>query len=186
MSFQGRVRGEKFKTHATYILLKKGDEGLKAIEKKMEEIGYPFKFKEIRSLDWYPVGYSPLVMIIAKNLFNWTDKDIFDMGYSAPKCSFIFKMALRWAVSIKRMTEEGPGYWRKHYDFGEIKAVDINTDKKEVVVRISGFKLDPIKCPYLQGYILRMLQYVIKGEARIEESKCIHKGDDYEEYIIRW
>ena len=186
MSLQGKVRGEKFRTHAAYILLKKGDHGLKAIEKKMEEIGYPFKFQEVLSLEWYPIGYSPLVMIIAKSLFNWTDKDIFDMGYSAPKHSFLFKMALRWAVSIQRMIEESPGYWRKHYDFGEIEAVDIDIDKKQIVARISGFKIDPIMCPYLRGYILRMLQYVIKEEARIEESKSVHKGDDYEEYIIKW
>ena len=186
ISLQGKVRGEKFRTHATYILSKKGDDGLKAIEKKMEEIGYPFKFKEIRSLDWYPVGYSPLIILLTKVLFSWTDKEIFDMGYSAPKHSFLFKMTLKWAVSIKRMTEESPGYWRKHYDFGKIEAVDVDTEKKEVVARISGFKLDPVMCPYLQGYVLRMLQYVIKEKTRIEESKCVHKGDDYEEYTIKW
>lgn len=186
MAVEGKVRGEKFRTHAAYIGQKEGDEGLKAVENKMEEMGYPFKFEEIRSLDWYPAGYSPLIMILAKTLFSWTDKDIFDMGYSAPKYSFLFKMALRWAVSVERMTEESPGYWRKHYDFGEIEAVDVDTEKKQIVARISGFKLDPIMCPYLQGYILRMLQYVIKDEARIEENKCVHKGDDYEEYIIKW
>ncbi len=186
ISSEGQVRGEKFKTHAAYIQQKEGEEGLRAIEKRLEDLGYPFKFDEVRSLDWYPVGYSPLIMIVAKEIFGWTDKDIFDMGYSAPKYSFLFKMALRWAVSIEKMTEESPSYWRKHYDFGEIEAVEVDREKKQIISRISGFKLDPIMCPYLQGYILRMLQYVIKEEAKIEESKCIHQGGEYEEYIISW
>ena len=186
MAVKGNVRGEKFRTHAAYINEREGDEGLRAIEKKMEEMGYPFKFEDVHSLTWYPVGYSPLIMILAKTLFNWTDKDILDMGYSAPKYSFLFKMALRWVISVERTCKEAPKYWRKHYDFGQIEAVHVDTNKKQVVARLSGFKLDPIMCPYLQGYILRMLQYVIKEEARVEENKCIHKEDDYEEYIITW
>lgn len=186
MAVQGKVRGEKFHTHAAYINQREGDEGLRAIEKKMEEMGYPFKFEDVYSFSWYPVGYSPLIMILAKTLFNWTDKDIFDMGYSAPKYSFLFKMALRWVISVEKICKEAPKYWEKHYDFGQIKAAHIDIDKKRVVVRLSGFKLDSIMCPYLQGYILRMLQYAIKEEARVEENKCIHKGDDYEEYIVTW
>ncbi len=188
MVFKGKVRGEKFRTHAAYINQKEGEEGLRAIEKRLEELGYPFKFDDIRSLDWYPAGYSPLIMILAKDIFGWTDKDIFDMGYSAPKYSFIFKMALRWAISVERMAEESPSYWRKHYDFGEIEAADVDNEKKQVVSKISGFKLHPIMCSYLQGYILRMLQYVIKDgdNAKIKETKCIHKGDPYEEYVIKW
>ncbi len=186
VTVQGKVRGEKFRTHAAYIKQREGDEGLLAVEKKMEYIGHPFKFEEIRSLDWYPAGYSPIIMLAAKDLFQWNDKDIFDMGYSAPKYSFLFKMALRWAVSVERMTEESPSYWRKHYDFGRIEAVEVDMKGKKVVSRISGFMLHPVMCPYLQGYILRMLQYVIKEDAKIEENKCVHKGEAYEEYIIRW
>lgn len=186
MAHQGRVRGEKFKNHASYIIQKEGREGLSAVESKINELGYQFKFDDIRSLDWYPVGFSPLIIIIAKNLFNWSDADVFDLGYMAPKFSFLFKMAFRWVVSIEKMAEESPSYWRKHYDFGEIEAVEINKEKKIVIARVSGFELDPVMCQYLQGYILRMLQYVIESQATIEESKCFYRGDDYDEFIIRW
>ncbi len=183
---KGMVRGEKFRTHAAYIKQKKGVDGLRAVENAMKEIGHPFKFNDIRSLDWYPVGLSPAVIIIAKDLFEWNDKDIFDMGYSAPNYSFIFKMTLRIAVSIEKMLKGCSSYWYKNYDFGRVEAF-YNEKEKKIIAKILDFKLDPIMCSYLQGYILRMLQYVIKGiDATIEETKCVHKGDPYEEYVIKW
>ena len=186
MTVKGKVRGEKFRTHAIYIKQREGEEGLQAVEKEMEKIGHPFKFADIRSLDWYSVGLSPIVILIAKDLFQWTNKDIFDMGYSAAKHSFLLKMILKWVISVQKVTKEAPSYWRKNYDFGDIEAIDVDEKNKRVVCRISGFKLHPIMCPYLQGYILKMLQYVIEGDIKIEETKCVHKGEGCEEYLVTW
>ena len=44
MQIKGNVRGAIFQTHAVYIRLKKGDEGVKMVEEKLKELSHPFKF----------------------------------------------------------------------------------------------------------------------------------------------
>ena len=95
MQIKGNVRGAIFQTHAVYIRLKKGDEGVKMVEEKLKELGHPLKFEEVKPLDWYPEAISILIMVVIKEIFNWTDKDIFEMGNMAPKSSFIVRLVIK-------------------------------------------------------------------------------------------
>ncbi len=184
---EGQVRGEKFLTHARYIRENEGEEGVVAVKEKMKELGHPFEFDKAVSLKWYPVGYSPLVIVIAKEIFNWSDDRIFDMGASAVKFSFFFKMALRYIVSINKLADNCPSHWRKYYTIGDIRAIGFDEEKKQIIAEIKDFDVHPVMCFYLQGYILQMLRYVIKGtDISIREIMCVHKGGSHEEYLITW
>ncbi|PIR71678.1 MAG: hypothetical protein COX89_00535 [Candidatus Nealsonbacteria bacterium CG_4_10_14_0_2_um_filter_37_10] len=187
MKIKGNARGVTLQTHAEYILYKKGDEGLRRVEEKLKELGYPLKFKEVRPLKWYPEGLGVLVLLVAKEIFNWSKSDIFDMGNSAPKYSFVVKLLLKYFLSPRRSFQESPKYWRKHYDFGELETGEFNEKEKYLIVREKGYKFHPIACIFHSGYFLRIAQYVIKSEKiTIEETKCMFKGDPYHEFIIRW
>jgi len=187
MRLKGNSRGEILRTHAIYILYRKGEEGLREVEKKMEELGYPLRFKGIHPLSWYPEALSVLVILCAREIFKWKDSDIFDMGNSAPKYSFIVKLLMRYFVSLRRCFEEAPNYWREHFDFGEMEASEISEKEKYLVVRAKGYKFHPLICNFHLGYLLRIAQFIIKNEKiAIEETKCIHKGAPYHEYVISW
>jgi len=187
MQIKGNSRGEILRTHAIYIFYRKGEEGVKAVEKKMEELGYPLKFKGIRPLTWYPEALSVLVVLVAKEIFKWEDSDIFDMGNSAPKYSFIVKLLMKYFISPRRCFEESPEYWRKHFDFGELEASELSEKEKYLVVRVKGYKFHPIMCNNHASYFLRIAQFSNKSQKiTIQETKCVYKDDPYHEYVISW
>jgi hypothetical protein len=183
---KGKVRGAAILTQIHYIRLKKGEEGLRMVEEKLKELGYPLEFKKVKNLEWYPTGLGDLVIIVAKELFNWQDKDIFEMGNSAPKYSFIVRLLMKYFLSPQRSFRESPKYWRKHFTSGVLEAYQFNEKEKYLIIRLRH-QCHPVICIFYSGYFLRIAQYVIKSEKiTIEESKCMSKGDPYHEFIIRW
>lgn len=184
---EGNTRGAIFQSHASFIQDKKGQEGLTAVEKKMAELGYPIIFKKIKTGEWYPESLSVLIMLSVENLFNWTEKDIFEMGSSAPKHTFISKILMRYFISLERFIAEVPKHWRKHLDFGELKAVQFDEKKKYIILQEKVPKFHPILCVYHTGYYQGITKYIIKSQKiYVEETKCIFKESPYNEYLIRW
>jgi hypothetical protein len=187
MKIGGNVRGEIFHNDAAYIRYRNGEAGLSKVEEKMKELGHPINFKEIRSLEWYPEALSVLVRLTAKEVFNWRDSDIFDMGNSSPKHSFTSKVLIKYLLSLKEIAKKIPNYWKKHLDFGTLEVVKLNEEEKHLTLRVVGYKFHPIMCIYHSGYFLRIAQFVIKsGKITIEEIKCPHRGNPHHEYIIKW
>ncbi|OGZ63969.1 MAG: hypothetical protein A2812_02195 [Candidatus Staskawiczbacteria bacterium RIFCSPHIGHO2_01_FULL_36_16] len=187
MQIKGNVRGAIFQTHAVYIRLKKGDEGVKMVEEKLKELGHPLKFEEVKPLDWYPEAISILIMVVIKEIFNWTDKDIFEMGNMAPKSSFIVRLVIKHFLTPQKCFERGNDHWKKNTDWGEMEAYEFNEKEKYAILRMHGCKSHPVVCFYHGGYFLRIAQFVLRSEkVTVEETKCTHRGDPYDEYIIRW
>jgi predicted hydrocarbon binding protein len=187
VSLKGNTTGEVFKTHAIYIKYREGEEGVRAVEKKMAELGYPIKFKEFVPLAWYSEGKSIAVVLVAKEIFNWTDEDIFEMGNSAPKYSFIVKLFAQHFLSPEKILSEAQKYWQKHFDFGDVKVIEFNKEEKRIIVRVIGYKTHPIACKFHAGYLLRMGQFVLKSDnIKVEETKCVYRGDPYHEYSLTW
>ncbi len=187
MGIKGNVKGVVFQTHAAYIRHREGENGLMAVEKKMEELGYPVKFNEVKPFKWYSEAHTILVILVAKDIFGWDDSDIFDMGNSAPKYSFIVKLLMRYFLSPKKTLEMSPRYWKKHYDFGELEIGEYNEKEKYMSVRVKGYKAHPIVCIFHKGYFLRLVQYVVKSKnITMEETRCVFKGDPYHEYVGKW
>lgn len=187
MRVSGNVKGVVFQTHAVFIRYKEGERGIKMVEERLKELGHPLKFTEISSLAWYPESLSILIILVAKEVFKWKDSDIFNMGSSAPKYSLIVRMLMKTFVSIKKVFEESPKYWKKHYDFGILESDEINEKGKYVMLRLKEYKFHPIVCIYFCGYFHRIAQYVVKSEKiTIEETKCVHRGGPYHEFLIKW
>ena len=69
-------------------------------------IGVELKKSEIDALNWYPVGYEPLIALVAKENFGWDDNDIFKRGRDSVKISLIIKMMLHFFISIEKVFEE--------------------------------------------------------------------------------
>jgi len=187
MQIPGNVRGGIIQADIDVIRKKEGEKGLKAVEEKMLELGYPLGFENIKLGGWYPEALSVSIILIARDLFGWKESDIFDMGYFAPASSFISKIFMRYFLSLKRFLDEVPNYWRKHFDFGELEAYDFSEEKRYIILREKGYKFHPLMCVYHKGYYLRVAEFAIKSsDITIEETKCVFKGDSFHEYIIKW
>ena len=88
MKIEGNVRGHGILADISCIEEKKGEQGLNLVLKKLAELGYPLDPKDIKSFDWWKEAHDVALVLVAKELFNWTDKDIFDMA--APPLSSPF------------------------------------------------------------------------------------------------
>jgi len=186
-NFQGNVKGEVFRTHAEYIRQKEGEEGIKKVEKRMEEIGAPLAINKVESFGWISEGMSSLTILTAKEVFSWTDEDVFQMGRFAPRFSFIIKVMIRYLSSLETLIKNIENYWNKHYDFGSLELVEINETEKRAVIREKGVDTHPTICIYHAGYFKGICEFVLTSKnITIEETSCVHEGSEYNEFLITW
>jgi len=183
MKIAGRTKGSEIITLARYIEEKHGKEGIEALEKKLEELGYPFHFNKIRSVDWYQESLSVLAQITAKNLFNW--KDLFDLGYNSPVFSLWVKAFIK-LISLPLILKQASQNWNKFMDVGSLEAFG-DPKEKSLTIQLKNYMFHPEMCPYYAGFFLRLLEYVIRSKKiTIKETKCMFKGDPYHEYTVHW
>ena len=190
---EGRVKGEVFKTDAEYVLEKKGEKGLKILQKETEKLGSPIDYRKIKSADWYPVGLRVVSLLAAMRAFGWQEKEIEKMGASAPKISFIVRIFMKFFLSPEKVAKISPKLWPRHYTIGSLKIVNFRErqEKQEikgsVMVELRDFKVHPILCAYLGGYFLAVATLSAPyTKAIIKETKCPFRGDQYHQYLCEW
>lgn len=189
LKIKGEIRGVAFQTDAQYILAKEGEEGLKKLEKRVKELNLPIDYRRVSAMEWYPVGLRVISLLLIKDTFSWPDEEIRKMGQTAPKISFIVKFFFKLFLSVRKLVQEIPQYWKEHYrNIGEIEVVKLDEEKKEVVVRVTNFKVHPIYCKYLEGYFETVLALTReKGRVTSRETKCMFRdGTPFHEYLVTW
>jgi hypothetical protein len=192
MKIPGKVRGEAILNRLNYIVKKEGAAGLTQVEEKLLELGYPIDIKMINSLGWYVEAQSILIIVVAREIFNWNEETIYDMGAYSPKISFIVKLLMNF-VSLTTAFKAAPHSWSKHHSTGTLVAAEYNEEKKIIFLRLLDFKFHPLYCLYLRGYFSEIGRLIIyKGRnsstssITVTETKCTFKGDEYDEFKITW
>lgn len=184
MQIEGKTKGSEFLSFAKYVETKYGQEGLKKLEKKMEELGYPIHFNEIKPAHWYLEALNVLSMIVAKELFGW--KDLFEVGYNSPVFSFGVKVFIKY-VPLSLFLKQLPRVWWKFIDVSSLEASEFDEKAKYMVICLKDYKFHPAMCRYFAGFFLRIAEYFIKSEKiTIEETKCMFKGAPYHEFLVKW
>ncbi len=187
IKIEGKVRGSALKTDAEYVKRNWGADGLKVVETDFKNLGYPIEYRKIKDLDWYPVCVRLLSLLIIKARFNLSDDDIESMGKMTPKFSFIVKFIIKMAPTLEKGIENIPMIWGKHYSIGEFEVVEFDDKDNFLLIRLKDFKVHPILCRYLTGYFFGLLQFLMPNEnVKIEELRCMFKGDPYHEYRFTW
>ncbi len=187
LKIPGNVKGAVILANLEYLRRHKGVEGEELLKQRLKELGVDVLPDKIRPMDLYPEGYSVLIILLIKEILGLDEKGVFEMGKSAPKLSFFIKLLTKYFASLKRCFEEAPKYWDRHFDFGKLEPVELNEKEKYVIIRVKGYKFHPIMCHYHKGYFLQIAQLALgKRSAKIEETKCVFRGDPYHEYLIKW
>ena len=187
MKIEGGCAGAVLQTDAQYIQRVEGEGGLRAVEEEINKMGYHIDYGDVKPLAMYPIGLRALSLLVAKEVFNWGDARIMDMGRCAPKHSFMTRLISRFFSSMENFAKQVPEYWRKHWNVGSLECVELDKNGKQAILRLSNFEVDPILCKYISGYLLGAFEMLggIK-DVKVEETRCVHRGDDCHELIIRW
>jgi len=186
MEIKGEARGITLKVDMEFVLKEKGQEGLKKLEEELEKLGYPIKYKEINIGAFYPIGLDVINILAIKKLFGFDEKKLKEMGMTVPKFSFFIKLILKYFFSIKRVLKEISKTWRDHYTVGDLKVIEVNEEKKYLILRLENFDIHPVCCPTIEGYFMTTCQMVVKGQTTCTETKCTFRGDEYHEFLIKW
>ncbi len=182
-----RVKAEVVRTNKEYIVSKEGEEGLEKVKQRMEELGGAIDFVELNKKTWEEDWKNSLFIATAREVFGWTDEDVFEMGRYTPRASFFIKSIIQYLASLDVVLQNTGKYWDKHHDFGRLETVEYNKEEKYIIIRKYDFLMHPVMCSYHAGYFKGISEFVVKSEnLTVEEVKCMHKGDEYHEYIIKW
>jgi hypothetical protein len=185
MKINGRVRGAVFETDAAFIRNRFGDEGLEKVEATLEEIGHPVAYDDVNSMEWLPLGLRALSLLVIKDVFDWNDTEIKEMGDAAPKYSFIVKLLMKFFISPRVAFSHAPEYWVKHYDIGRLEPVELDETTGNAVIHLYDFKVHPLYCRYLEGYFQRLFKFMYpKTRIEIKETKCMCNHSTFHEFRV--
>jgi len=184
MSLKGKIRGAALKEIMSYILKEEGKEGLDKLKETMDSMGHPIG--NIRAMEFYSFGLEAITLVAVKRLFNYDERKFQDLGSYAGKFSIVIRLFMGYLISLERLVGIVQEMWGKYFTIGKVKIIDINKEEKHVVVRIEDYYLHPIHCQVLVGYLSSILQIVVKGKVTAQETKCTFRGDDYQEYLLKW
>jgi hypothetical protein len=187
MKIGGNVSGAIFKGYYQYLLDKKKEGALGRIEKRLKELGYSLKLKEFSSFKWYPEAQACLICLVILEVFGWEESKAFDIGYDAPLYSIVTKLLMKY-VSVEKILKDGPKYWRKHFDFGDMKCIDYDAERSYATMRLSGFKkYHQIVYTYIRGYLVKLIEMATKSKnVEVKQTKSLYNNDPYDEFKIDW
>lgn len=185
MSLEGKVRGTSIKSYGEYIFKEEGAEGLKKLEDAMSELGCPIAYKEIKAMSWYPISQQVLTLDLIQKLFDYDDKKFQEIGKFSSKFSLIVRLLIKYILRRVQTGEKGPEIWKKLYTVGELEEVEVDIEKGRAVWRIKNFSAHPLLCQVIIGYLTSLLQMVMGYKVICEETKCVHQGDSYHEFLIK-
>ena len=187
MKIPGQARGQVFFTDFEYVKQIKGENAAQSLKEKIKKLDVPLDYENIETTKWYPLGLRVISLLVIKEILDLTDKDIEEMGRTAPKLSFIAKILMKTFVSIEKSFKETSNYWKKHYSVGELVPFEIDIAGKHTILRLKNFKVHPILCLYLKGYFYMMARFILKTQkVVIEETKCPFSGGDFHEFSVKW
>lgn len=185
LQIPGQANGAVFQTDIEFIKYHKGEEGLSLIQTKAAELGLEIPYEKSNISTWHPVGLRAISLLIIKDVFNFSDHDIRQMGVFAPKFSATLKISLKFLISIKSFIDKTPWFWEKNYSVGKLEVLELDEEKKILKMALHNFKIHPILNPYFEGYFERTFQ-LMEPSATGKLTKSIYKGDEYDEFTYTW
>lgn len=180
------ARGIGLKIGTTFILKEEGEEGLKRLEDIMLKLGYPIRYKEIKSMSFYPLKLLYLTFIVSQKVFNYDDKKFQKIGKFESKFPLFIRLYMKYFVSLKKLKKAAPRIWRNHYMSGSFKVTEINREKRYIIARIEDFPLHPYHFQFLLGFFPSMLKIIIRKEATCEGKECPGSEGKCHEFVMRW
>jgi predicted hydrocarbon binding protein len=187
-SLEGNIRGCCLKSMVDALLEAKEEKFLPAIQQKLTEYGFEEDLRKIGALKWYPVAFIIASIFSFYEVLNWEESDIKEAGRNCPNSSaqILFRLSV-YTISFEKVFQKLSYFWQKLVGLGELESVELNEEEKYGIVRIKKFPIHPLYCVFIKGFGEGFGKLLIKSEkVSVEETKCIHKGDKYHEFVVRW
>ncbi len=182
----GEVRGVVFKTDEHFVLKNGGEEKLKEVEIDLKLMGVDLNYKEIDRMDFYPLSWRVFSLLAIARVFNYNKEQVKEMGFRAPRVSFLIKFFTKYFMSSQKTLEKVEEMWGKHYTKGRVEAVEIDEEAGKAIFRLHESSLHPILCDYLLGYFSSVISMVVGEKVDSRETKCYFNSNEFHEFYMTW
>lgn len=186
LAIPGEVRGVALLNHQDFVIKEVGKEGLQKLAKALSELGYPMVYGDIHPFKFYPLGMEMIELLTMKQLFNFDDKKLEEIGVFASKFSVLMRPFLKFFISIKTIASQAPRIWSKYYTVGDLVVKGLDESNGEVMLIVENFNLHPVHCVQLKGFFSNIVKMVVGKPVSCEETKCVHRGDHRHEFSLKW
>ena len=186
MSSEGEVKGVVFKTDERFIISKGGEEKVKEVEDEIKSLGYSIDYSSANTMSFYPIGLRVLSLLAIAKVFEMNEKEIKEMGSTAPKTSLVVKFFMSYFFSIEKVLEKVSDMWQRHWTVGSLSHEYFNEEKKEIMVVVKDMSIHPILCVYLTGYFQKISEMAINNKAIAKEIECPFKDGKLHKFLIKW
>lgn len=186
MKIKGETTGNSIRNTGEFILKEEGEEGLKKLESAMEALGCPIKYQKIKTTNYYPSNLLAVTFVAIERIFKYDEKKFQKMGEFRAKFSIFIKILIKYLVSLDKAAEEIQKMWRKFFTTGEAKVTELDKEGKRAVLRIENYRFHPIQCRVMEGIFATILQMILKSKVSCREIKCVHRGNEYHEFLLKW
>lgn len=188
INMEGEIKGALFKADTEFILREKGKEGIKRVEGKMKELGYPIYLKDIKSLKFYKAGLKAAFTLVVQDVLGFSDEKIKEMGANAAKFNFVVRVFMDYILQKKKLFfDQSYRIWRRMSTIGEFTPEVFDEKNKTMSFSIKGYNLHPINCLYWHGIFSSVTKLFTGGKnITCEETKCYFKGGDKHQFLLKW
>lgn len=186
-AIKGEVIGATLIANAGFIVQKEGKKGLERLEQAMEEVvGYPLKTEELEPRKFYPSKLLAAMLLLMEKLFGFEKKEFVEIGREGPRIPLMLRVFIRYLTSVETLIKEAPEMWKRYFTIGGLEIIEYKEDERHITLQIKDFDFIPLQCWILKGYISSILEMVVRSSVSCEETKCLHRGDDFHEFVLRW
>jgi hypothetical protein len=187
----GQIRGLALKNYGQYILRENKNEGLKKLEEAMLSLGCPIKYEKLKAMIFYPLWWSVLTFVLLRRLFHYDEKKFKEMGKFCFKFPNIITIWAKYLISLEKAAKSSLKMYRMYFTVGDFTVPEYSKEKKYVILRLKNYPIYPIDSPrdycyFLTGYYSSIVKVITGKETIGEETKCVHKGNEYHEFLIKW
>jgi predicted hydrocarbon binding protein len=185
---RGEVKGMGMKTHVDFVRKKEGEKGVKKLEEAMRELGHPIEYKKLKALGLYPLWWEALTLRVMQELFRYDDEKFVEVGEFHAKDSVVIRVFVKYFISIESVAKNISKVWEKYFtEPGEFTVEEFDKEKKSAVFRIKGFDFHPLHCQINRGIFSALTELLTKSRSVVcQETKCVYKGDEYDEFLVTW
>lgn len=187
MAIPGEARGIHLKNDAEYILSHYNKKTLEKVEKELESLGYPLKYKKVNNLGFYPAGLRVLSLLVIQKTLNLNEEQIKELCAFATRASFAIRLYLKFFYSIPKILEKASQLWRDYWTFGKLEVKEHNEIKGEVKIEIKDFSLHPLYCRCLEGYFAGLAKMITKNKnITCKEISCEFNNGKNHLFLIKY
>lgn len=187
LKMEGKERAADIDYLTNYVKRKEGEDGYNSLIKELKKYGFKIPdFENKSKIKWISAGIPHAFLVGAARYFDWSEKDVFEMGKQALTMSVSLKIFMRYFVLAESSIQKSLNNWQKYYSWGEGKLLSFNKKKKEGMLELSDFWTHPLVCIYLEGVFSQILEISTgSNKAKVKEIEY-QKEDNNHKFKLTW